>query len=239
MDGSCFMPVLHARRRLAPIVCIASLTDRTESSRAWINTQSRCSICLALNVWFAEPGRKVMTKYRRLIPAMITSAVLFQARPGTAQTDIMHFAYVSTANQVGVMEYCMGKGWADQAAVDAQKKAAAKPSAHHRPRRPERSRGDGPQGRADEQRHHRLAGVDGTTGRHDRTGSVHPHGLVREDGCRTAVLDAGHARHARREGDADPSSGHDDAGHARDRPCQGCRSHSDRAACLTVRAPQP
>ena len=37
----------------------------------------------------------------------------------------MHLAYVSTANQVGVMEYCMGKGWADQAAVDAQKKAAS------------------------------------------------------------------------------------------------------------------
>lgn len=67
-----------------------------------------------------------MTKFRRLLPAMITSAVLFQARPGTAQTDMMHLAYVSTANQVGVMEYCMGKGWADQAAVDAQKKGAAK-----------------------------------------------------------------------------------------------------------------
>ncbi|MGI4793827.1 MAG: hypothetical protein ACRYG8_07030 [Janthinobacterium lividum] len=42
-----------------------------------------------------------------------------------AQTDPMHLAYVSTANQVGVMEYCMGKGWSDQAAVDAQKQAVA------------------------------------------------------------------------------------------------------------------
>ena len=39
--------------------------------------------------------------------------------------DAMHLASVSTANQVGVMEYCMSKGWADQNAVDAQKKAAA------------------------------------------------------------------------------------------------------------------
>lgn len=67
-----------------------------------------------------------MTRRRVLLSATITLTILSQARPGTAQTDMMHLAYVSTANQVGVMEYCMGKGWADQAAVDDQKKAATK-----------------------------------------------------------------------------------------------------------------
>ena len=38
-----------------------------------------------------------------------------------AQTDPMQMARVAGANQVGVMEYCQTKGWADQAAVDAQK----------------------------------------------------------------------------------------------------------------------
>ena len=66
-----------------------------------------------------------MTNHRLLLSAAIAVAALVHARPGLAQTDQMHLAYVSSANQVGIMEYCMGKGWADQAAVDAQKKAAA------------------------------------------------------------------------------------------------------------------
>ena len=66
-----------------------------------------------------------MTGHRLLLSTAIAFAALVQARQGLAQTDMMHLAHVSTANQVGVMEYCMGKGWADQAAVDAQKKAAA------------------------------------------------------------------------------------------------------------------
>ncbi len=48
--------------------------------------------------------------------------------PGTAawaQADPIQMAQIASANQVGVMEYCQGKGWADQAAVDAQKSAAA------------------------------------------------------------------------------------------------------------------
>lgn len=66
-----------------------------------------------------------MTNHRLLLSTTIAFTALFYARPSTAQTDAMHLAYVSTANQVGVMEYCMSKGWADQTAVDAQKKAAA------------------------------------------------------------------------------------------------------------------
>ncbi len=43
--------------------------------------------------------------------------------PGAAfgQTDPMGMARIAAANQVGVMEYCQGRGWADQAAVDAQR----------------------------------------------------------------------------------------------------------------------
>ena len=40
-----------------------------------------------------------------------------------AQSDPMQMARVAGANQVGVMEYCQSKGWADQSAVDAQKTA--------------------------------------------------------------------------------------------------------------------
>ena len=66
-----------------------------------------------------------MTNHRLLLPTTIAFTALLYARPSVAQTDAMHLAYVSTANQVGVMEYCMSKGWADQTAVDAQKKAVA------------------------------------------------------------------------------------------------------------------
>ena len=66
-----------------------------------------------------------MTTRRLLLSATIAACALIQGRPGVAQTDPMHLAYVSTANQMGVMQYCAGKGWADQAAVDAQKQAAA------------------------------------------------------------------------------------------------------------------
>lgn len=64
---------------------------------------------------------------QRRLPLSVAFAltVLVHARPGVAQTDPMRLAHVSMANQVGAMEYCMSKGWADQAAVDAQKKAQA------------------------------------------------------------------------------------------------------------------
>ncbi len=65
-----------------------------------------------------------MINHRLWGSATIAVIALLQAHPSVAQSDPMHLAYVSMANQVGVMEYCMGKGWADQAAVDAQKKAA-------------------------------------------------------------------------------------------------------------------
>ena len=38
-----------------------------------------------------------------------------------AQTDPMAMARAAIANQVGLMEYCQGHGWADQAGVDAQR----------------------------------------------------------------------------------------------------------------------
>lgn len=66
-----------------------------------------------------------MTNHRLLLSTTIALAALLYTRPSAAQSDAMRLAYVSTANQVGVMEYCMSKGWADQTAVDAQKKAAA------------------------------------------------------------------------------------------------------------------
>jgi hypothetical protein len=40
-----------------------------------------------------------------------------------AQSDPTQMAHVSASNELGVLEYCQGKGWTDQAAVDAQKKA--------------------------------------------------------------------------------------------------------------------
>ena len=62
---------------------------------------------------------------KRLLLSMIALTALGQAGPVLAQTDPMRLAHVSMANQVGVMEYCMSKGWADEAALDAQKKSAA------------------------------------------------------------------------------------------------------------------
>ena len=38
-----------------------------------------------------------------------------------AQSDPMEMAQVAAANQLGVMEYCQSKGWADQPAVDAER----------------------------------------------------------------------------------------------------------------------
>lgn len=66
-----------------------------------------------------------MIDSRLLLSAVLTVTALVQIQPVQAQTDPMRLAHVSMANQVGVMEYCMRKGWADQAAVDAQKKAVA------------------------------------------------------------------------------------------------------------------
>lgn len=62
---------------------------------------------------------------RLLLSAAFAVSALTQIQPVQAQTDPMHMARVSMANQVGVMEYCMSKGWADQAAVEDQKKAIA------------------------------------------------------------------------------------------------------------------
>jgi hypothetical protein len=57
----------------------------------------------------------------RLI-ALAIVAVPFAA---FAQSDPMQMARLGSANEVGVMEYCQGKGWADQAAVDAVKTSFA------------------------------------------------------------------------------------------------------------------
>lgn len=66
-----------------------------------------------------------MTMRRLLLSLVFGIPALIHGQPLMAQTDPMRLAHVSMANQVGVMEYCKDKGWADQVAVDAQKKAAA------------------------------------------------------------------------------------------------------------------
>jgi hypothetical protein len=55
----------------------------------------------------------------------LTLALLASPCAARAQSDPMQMARLASANQTGVMEYCQGKGWADQAAVDAQKAGAA------------------------------------------------------------------------------------------------------------------
>ena len=57
--------------------------------------------------------------------AALALSALIQPISAHAQTDPMRMAYLSSSNQLGVMEYCQSKGWADQSAMDAQKKAAA------------------------------------------------------------------------------------------------------------------
>lgn len=66
-----------------------------------------------------------MTKRRLLLFVASALAALIQARHGMAQMDPMRLAHVSMANQVGATEYCLDKGWGDQAAADAQKMVAA------------------------------------------------------------------------------------------------------------------
>ena len=61
---------------------------------------------------------------------MKTSAVTFalilaSSAAAMAQGDPMAAARTAAANQIGVMEYCQGKGWADQADVDAQRASMA------------------------------------------------------------------------------------------------------------------
>ncbi len=56
----------------------------------------------------------MMLRFLMIAGAMLPVAAM-------AQTDPMQMARLMGANQVGVMEFCQGKGWADQAAVDAQK----------------------------------------------------------------------------------------------------------------------
>ena len=61
--------------------------------------------------------------------AVVTLSLVFAcaALPcaAMAQSDPMQMARLASANQTGVMEYCQGKGWADDAAVDAQRASAA------------------------------------------------------------------------------------------------------------------
>jgi hypothetical protein len=44
---------------------------------------------------------------------------------GLAQSDPMHLLYQTEANQLGVVEYCRSRGWADDATIEAQKKIAS------------------------------------------------------------------------------------------------------------------
>ncbi len=42
-----------------------------------------------------------------------------------ADTDPLHRLYQVEANQLGVVEYCLSRGWVDGAAIDAQRRIAA------------------------------------------------------------------------------------------------------------------
>ncbi len=57
--------------------------------------------------------------------ALPTAFLLLSGAAASAQGDPMAMAHQASANQIGVMEYCQSKGWADQAAVDAQKSGTA------------------------------------------------------------------------------------------------------------------
>ncbi len=54
----------------------------------------------------------------------MVAAALPMSHAALAQSDQMGMAQLAMANQAGVMQYCRGKGWVDQAAVDAQQKSA-------------------------------------------------------------------------------------------------------------------
>ena len=56
---------------------------------------------------------------------LLTFACVVSPGVALAQSDPMQMARLASANQVGIAEYCQGKGWADQAAVDAEKASAA------------------------------------------------------------------------------------------------------------------
>jgi hypothetical protein len=56
---------------------------------------------------------------------LLSATFLLLTGAANAQTNPMQMAQLAGANQIGVMEYCQGKGWADQAAVDAQRSGMA------------------------------------------------------------------------------------------------------------------
>jgi hypothetical protein len=60
-----------------------------------------------------------------LLVVVIAAAAVLPATHAWAQSDPMQMARIANANQVGIMEYCQEKGWADQAAVDSQKSGAS------------------------------------------------------------------------------------------------------------------
>ncbi len=59
------------------------------------------------------------------LPWGLTLACIALPSLAVAQTDVMQMARLAGANQIGIMEYCQSNGWADQAAVDAQKASLA------------------------------------------------------------------------------------------------------------------
>jgi hypothetical protein len=65
-----------------------------------------------------DRGVPDVTRYIFLSAAMLALC----ASNALAQSDPTEMAHVSASNELGVLEYCQGKGWTDQAAVDAQKK---------------------------------------------------------------------------------------------------------------------
>lgn len=56
---------------------------------------------------------------------LLAAAALPVAGAALAQSDPMATARLANANQAGMMQYCLGHGWVDQASVDAQQRNGA------------------------------------------------------------------------------------------------------------------
>jgi hypothetical protein len=56
---------------------------------------------------------------------MLALISVFTPGLAAAQGDPMQMAHLMNANQLGLLEYCQTKGWADEAAVEAQKSAGS------------------------------------------------------------------------------------------------------------------
>ena len=64
-----------------------------------------------------------MDRHLRIIVMAATSTCM--VLPALAQTSMMGMARQSAANQLGVLEYCQAKGYADRSAIATQKSVIA------------------------------------------------------------------------------------------------------------------